>query len=275
MVSEQRMGRVDDRLHALESAVKQLAAENLRYRLAAGMILLLAACGLVMAHAAGSQAPQEVRAQRFVLVDSNGQSRGAWLSAPDGSSLLNLTDASQRVRVGVGVTAAGSSELVFYDDRNRRRFAAGIDSADTTFLTLSHAEGTSASASITVAGAGTPMIRLTDAAGAPRLVAGVIDDEVSLALMGRETRLGAILAVDAETSRLALADGAGVERMWAAIRKDSPVLQFFDRNRAARSGLATINDDSGLAVISESPGAAAPGLVLYGKNMKLLWAAPQ
>jgi hypothetical protein len=208
-----------------------------------------------------------------VLVDAGGLTRGAMTLGPDGSALLVLADAQHRVRVSASVSAEGSPELAFYDARDKRRLTAGL-AANSPFLALANAEGTAESASLAVTAAGTPVMKLADASGRPRLVAGVLGTDVSLALTAAESRLSAVLAVDGDSPRLALADSTGTERLWAAVRKDSPVIQFFGRDRVARSGLATINDDKGVALMSESTGPGFPGVVLYGKEQKLLWSAP-
>jgi hypothetical protein len=81
------------------------------------------------------------------------------------------------------------------------------------------------------------------------------------------------LASDATAPRLALADAAGHDRLWVALRLGSPAVQFLDPGGRARSGLTTFNDDSGVAVISGTTGSS-PGLVLYGQDRTVKWSAP-
>jgi hypothetical protein len=73
--------------------------------------------------------------------------------------------------------------------------------------------------------------------------------------------------------RLAVSDSAGNDRAWLAVRLNSPVLQFLDPRGMARSGITTINDDAGLAVISGTDGSR-PGLVLMGDKRSVIWSAP-
>lgn len=265
---------VDDRLAALDAAVARLTVENRRHRRTGRAAILLAAGALMMAPMSASQTSNEVRAKQFVLVDEAGGTRGALMVNPDGSSALVLSDERQRTRLTVSVAREGATELALTDGRDKRRFITGIDASNTPFLSLRNAESTSASASLAVVGAGNPVLRLADAAGRPRLVTSVVGEDVSFALLGTKNRHGAVLAVEAQTSRLSLADSTGTDRLWAAIRNDSPVVQFLDTKGVPRSGLTTINNDEGVALISQSPGAAKPGVVLYGKDLKVLWSAP-
>jgi hypothetical protein len=73
--------------------------------------------------------------------------------------------------------------------------------------------------------------------------------------------------------RLAVSDSSGSDRAWLAVRLNSPALQFLDPKGIARSGITTINDDSGLAVISGTDGSR-PGLVLMGDKRSVIWSAP-
>ena len=130
-------------------------------------------------------------------------------------------------------------------------------------------------ATLAVASDGSTRLELSDAAQRPRIAATISGDDASLALMAPgDSRMGATLTVDRLTSRLSLSDGTGTDRLWVAIRRQSPVVQFLDAKGAPRTGLVTINDDTGLAVVSQSTGASVPGLVLYGKDMNVVWSAP-
>lgn len=272
MSADERVEVVNPRLEALIARAEGLARENRRYRALVGLAIVLAAASLAMGQA--SPAAEEVRARRFVLVDETGQTRGALTAAPGGPTLLVLADERHRVRLSASVAANGSPELALYGDGAQRRLIAGVDAANAPFLSLRNREDASATASLSLTAAGAPLLMLADATGKPRLVAAVSDDEVSLTLKAADNGTAALLAARGDTSRLALADSTGTDRLWAAIRRESPVLQFFDRNRVARSGLATINDEAGLALMSEATGASFPGVVLYGKDRKVLWSAP-
>lgn len=264
----------DDRLAALEAAVARLTVENRRYRRTGRLAILLAGGALLMAPMSASQRSDEVRAKKFVLVDEAGAARGALTVNPDGSSALVLSDGRQQARLTASVTREGATEFALTDGRDKRRFITGVDATNTPFLSMRNAASTSASASLAVVGPGNPVLRFADAAGRPRLVTSVAGDDVSFSLFGTKNRHGAVLAVEGQTARLSLADSTGTDRFWAAIRNESPVIQFMDPKGVPRSGLTTINDDEGVALISQSPGASKPGVVLYGKDLKVLWSAP-
>jgi hypothetical protein len=130
-------------------------------------------------------------------------------------------------------------------------------------------------ATLGVASDGSTRLELSDAAQRPRIAATVSGEVASLSVVAPgDNRLGTALTVDRVTSRLSLSDGTGTDRLWVAIRRQSPVVQFLDQKGAPRTGLVTINDDTGLAVVSQSTGASVPGLVLYGKDMDVVWSAP-
>jgi hypothetical protein len=264
----------DERLQSLEAAVARLTVENLRYRRSGRAAMLLAAAALLIAPMSASQPAGEIRAKRFVLVDDAGGTRGVLSVTADGSSALVLSDGRQRTRLVATVSREGTTDLTLSDSRDKPRLIAGVDASSTPFLSLRNAESTSASASLAVVGPGNPVLRFADPAGRPRFVTSVIGDDVSLSLAGTKNRHAVVLAVESQTARLSLADSTGTDRLWAAIRSDSPVLQFLNVKGVPRSGLSTINDDEGVALISQSPGAAKPGAVLYGKDLKVLWSAP-
>lgn len=83
----------------------------------------------------------------------------------------------------------------------------------------------------------------------------------------------AALVADGLGPRLTVADSAGNDRAWLAVRVDSPVLQFLDPKGMARSGITTFNEDAGLAVVSGTDGSK-PGLVLLGDKRSVIWSAP-
>lgn len=192
-------------MDALAERLERLSRQNLRYRRAALGVVVVAAGVATMGQAPVKRSTGEVRAQRFVLVDASGATRGTLAVASDGSTRLELSDAAQR----------------------------------------------------------------------PRIAATVSGEEASFAVVAPgDNRLGAALTVDRFTSRLSLSDGNGIDRLWVAIRRQSPVVQFLDKKGAPRTGLVTVNDDTGLAVVSQSTSASVPGLVLYGKDMNVVWSAP-
>jgi hypothetical protein len=120
---------------------------------------------------------------------------------------------------------------------------------------------------------GTAGLRLRDAAGAERLAVLVSSGGPQLALSDPDRKLAAKLLVEGGVPRLALADRTGADRLWIALRLGSPAVQFLDPAGVARAGLVTMNDDTGIAVVSGADGAK-PGLALYDKDRRIVWSAP-
>jgi hypothetical protein len=107
---------------------------------------------------------------------------------------------------------------------------------------------------------------------APRISLDVASDSSRVSVSGAG-KSAAALVDDGLGPRLAVSDSAGNDRAWLAVRLDSPVLQFLDPHGMARTGITTINDDSGLAVVSGTDGSR-PGIVLLGDKRSVIWSAP-
>ena len=235
--------------------------------------LTLVAAAFVMGQAVPPGLVDEIRAKRLLLVDDEGGTRGALALGPDGSVLFILADGSRKPRTVLSVGPDGAPSLAVYDAEGRRRAALGVDRDGVPALTLTDRDGARPAVAMSVAQEGSARLVFSDAGQRHRLVVGMSDGDPTLILTGEEGKRGVALAVDAESPRLALADRNGTERLWVAIRRDSPVLQFFDDTRVARTGLTTMNADTGIAVLSEASGST-PGLVLYDKDRKVAWSAP-
>jgi hypothetical protein len=126
--------------------------------------------------------------------------------------------------------------------------------------------------SLALAGTGSPSIVLTDAVGGPRVALEAKVEESRISVLGLG-KTAVTLANGGVAPRVALSDSAGNDRVWLAVRLDSPVLQFLDAHGFARTGLTSFNDDTGLAVVSETD-RSRPGLVLLGKDRTVVWSAP-
>ena len=119
---------------------------------------------------------------------------------------------------------------------------------------------------------GQPRLELTAAAGKPAVVLeGGVAPRIWVA--GVENKGGVALTTESGVPRLALKDSDGRDRLWVALRLNSPAIQFLNPGGLARSGITTFNEDGGVAVISEA-GGSSPGLVLYGKDRNVVWSAP-
>ena len=120
---------------------------------------------------------------------------------------------------------------------------------------------------------GTPALRFFDETGAERLAALVSATGSSVSVLEKDRKTAAKLMVEGGAPRVALTDRTGTDRLWVAVRLGSPVIQFLAPDGVARSGLVTMNDDTGIAFISGST-STVPGLALYDKNRKIVWSAP-
>jgi hypothetical protein len=116
-------------------------------------------------------------------------------------------------------------------------------------------------------------LRLRDSAGAERLAAVVGSPGPSVELFEADRKGAVRVMVEGSVPRLTLADRSGAERLWIALRLDSPAIQFLGPDGVARSGLVTMNDDTGIAVVSGATGTR-PGLALYDEKRKIVWSAP-
>jgi hypothetical protein len=125
---------------------------------------------------------------------------------------------------------------------------------------------------LALAADGSPSVALSDASGRPRVLLDAAGEEARVSVTGLDRSM-VLLANGGIAPRLALLDTAGKERVWLALRLNSPALQFLDGRGVARSGLTTFNDDAGVAIISGTDGKS-PGLVLYGKDRSIVWSAP-
>ena len=120
---------------------------------------------------------------------------------------------------------------------------------------------------------GTVALRLRDATGAERLAALVDASGPSVGLFEPDRKGAAKLLVEGGVPRLTLSDRTGSDRLWIALRLGSPAIQFLSPDGVARCGLVTMNDDTGIAIVSGADGKT-PGLALYDKDRKIAWRAP-
>jgi len=126
--------------------------------------------------------------------------------------------------------------------------------------------------SLEVSADGSPAVALNDGSGRKRVALEVGADEARVTVLGLG-QTAVTLANGGVAPRLAVADAAGHDRVWLAVRLGSPVLQFLDAQGIARTGISTFNDDTGLAVISGTD-RKRPGLVLLDKDRAVAWSAP-
>jgi hypothetical protein len=140
-----------------------------------------------------------------------------------------------------------------------------------TRLALS-GRGAAARAVLGLAADGAPALSLHGADGERRALVEVAGETGTVTALG-PARTRVALVADDTAPRVAVSDASGTDRAWLAVRRGSPALQFLAASGVPRTGLATFNDEGGLAVISEADGKT-PGLVLYDKGRSVVWSAP-
>lgn len=83
----------------------------------------------------------EVRAQRFMLEDRDGNLRGAWQLAEDGAVRLSIHDAAGQGRLNLSVLKDGAPGISFVDADDRRRVVVGLLPDQTSTIVFADAGG--------------------------------------------------------------------------------------------------------------------------------------
>lgn len=97
--------------------------------------------GIALASTHGMHTMREVRAQKFVLEDSDGTERGIIQVNSRGFADVELDDASGRDRAEFRVASEGSSSITFYDEKGAKRVQLGSSPAGRDGLALFSASG--------------------------------------------------------------------------------------------------------------------------------------
>ncbi len=101
------------------SEPKMETHENRRWKIIGTTAIALLGLVLII-WATGEGAADEVRAKRFVLVDSNGNERATLSEESGGEVSLVFMDKGGKVRAGLGVGADGLPELTLYDANQKK-----------------------------------------------------------------------------------------------------------------------------------------------------------
>jgi len=204
---------------------------------------------------------REVRLHRRAALAVLGAIALAVAARPAGSAPRSAPPAAEVRARRIVLVGAGGQELA----------VLGAGAGQGARLELS---GPSGQARITLdASGGAPGLFLDGPDGRRRIALEAGADLARVAVLGLG-RTQAALANDGEAPRLVVSDAVGTDRAWLAVRLGSPVLQFLDAQGVARTGLSTFNDDTGAAVVSKGGDGSKPGLVLMGKDGRILWSAP-
>ena len=190
----------DERIENLEKGLVSARRLN-RWLLAAvgvalGVWILVGTFGPATAGApAGGGAVKEIRANRFVLEDKNGNQRAILDVDADGPG-LSLFDAAGKTRAGLSVTAGGPS-LGLLDAAGKMRTFLSV-TADGPSLDLYDAAGKTRAG--LVMDADGPSLRLFDAAGKGRIGMDVGADGPGLVLRDAAGKARATVGVTQTTS---------------------------------------------------------------------------
>jgi hypothetical protein len=86
---------------------------------------VMPADGLALASSHGMHSMKEVKAQKFVLEDTDGTDRGIIQVNSRGFATVELDDASGRDRAEFRVASEGNSSITFYDENGAKRVQLG------------------------------------------------------------------------------------------------------------------------------------------------------
>jgi len=115
---------------------------------------------------------REVRAQRYVLEDNDGNVRGLWQIDDEGSVRLSIHDASARPRMNLTVLADGAPGVSLVDEADRRRVVLGLLPDRTSTLVFADGSGIPR-AVLGVASEGSANLLFADKTGVSRVSVGL------------------------------------------------------------------------------------------------------
>ncbi|MBT8488677.1 MAG: hypothetical protein HKN72_10930 [Gemmatimonadetes bacterium] len=118
------------------------------------------------------QSESTVRAQQFVLEDEDGNLRGLWQLAEDGTVRLSIHDAAGQGRLNLAVLADGAPGVSFVDEEDRRRVVLGLLPDQTSTLVFADGGGV-ARAVLGVSETGSSSLLFADAEGMSRVSLGL------------------------------------------------------------------------------------------------------
>jgi hypothetical protein len=146
---------------------------------------------LLPAHGTAMAAARHVRvltAEKFELVNADGNKRGVMEVSRDGTGAISLYDASGKSRAELTVSPRGGAAVAFYDSDGNRRVVLGEGLSGRSGLALYDAKGHQL-AGLTVANNGETSLTLYDLSGRARAGLGVASNgQPALALFRKLPR---------------------------------------------------------------------------------------
>lgn len=219
------------RLEKLERANRRMKGMVLTIFLGAAALFLMGQ---------GRTPTQELRAQKFTLVDARGTTRAVLLMTPKGDALLSFNDRekSTEARLVLGTGADGLPFVAMRDKSEKVRLMVGLQTG--TPRVSFHSGDGKERAWVSVEKDGSPIMGLRDREGKPRSILTVGSDD---------------------SPRLSLASKDGKPRFVIGGTSDQYGMAFFDPNGKLRAQLETKSD-------------GAPSLVFADREEKITWRAP-
>jgi len=119
-----------------------------------------------------TDAVREVRGQRFVLEDADGNLRGLWQLDAEGTVRLSIHDSAGNPRMNLAVLEDGAPGIAFVDESDRRRVVLGLLPDQTSTLVFADAGGIPR-AVLGVSGQGSSNLLFADERGVSRVSVGL------------------------------------------------------------------------------------------------------
>ena len=179
---------LEDRMRLEMKRVERQASQALTAAFAMGLIALAAGAWAIFGDRDSRSASDEglVTANRFVLQDRAGRTRGEWLVEEDGTSRIVLSDPSGAQRMMLTVLAEGTPGLSLSDQSGNRRIVMGLQADETSNLVFADAQGTARAVLGTSSNQRADLI-FADRAGRGRVGLGVDAEGNSTMFLPEET----------------------------------------------------------------------------------------
>lgn len=126
---------------SVDRRLKRLEREAGRWRALALAGIALVALAFLLGASGAETAQDEVRAQRFTVVDAKGQERGVLHVSEYGSLRLDLFDPKKVLRASLYLGKQGSPALNMFDDKGNMRASLGVRADGLPSLGLYDVEG--------------------------------------------------------------------------------------------------------------------------------------
>jgi hypothetical protein len=238
------------RLQALETRNDSLRRTNRIFKVVSATCL--AVIGVLLLTAATADNPGEVKAERFILVDAEGQQYGVMGVSPDGEPGLALMDKKGTVRAAL--TLVGAPGLTLYDSKGKARAAMEVPSDKPRLRLFDENENTRVAVALS-------MLTLTDADGTERAHLAVLDNEPHFAFFDAKGKGRVSLDVTGGDPRLRFLDADAKGRLALGIFRGLPGVVLADEYETPRALMAMSKDE--------------PFIELHDDGGASLWKAPE